>query len=471
MGDFSAHACQVVADRTYPIDIDNVESVLNQLSPALLLTLDESLPEVRIEFSELDDFHPDNLFQKLPIFTRLSKLRVKLNNAASFKEGVSEFQKTVNWPERDKAPAASDKEGDFESDRQTLQRLLGDSSPDVTQDFAKQHSEQLTDEFVRNIMADYVVEDYSASQSIYIEAIDEAIGIIMAKILQHPEFKALESAWRSLHYLLSNLDADETLAIHLYPITKAQLAEKIKTREEDGRQSLLFQFPGVQEKEVFGGEPWSLIIGDYSFGLDSDDLNILAQMGRIAQKAACPYIAEARPSLLGCQSLSEQTDYRQWNISEAENNPDWRQLRKSPVAPWIGLVLPRILLRLPYGEQTDPVDCFRFEERAFNKSHDGLLWGNPAFHCALLIARSFLEQGWEMQLERHLIIDDLPALIENDNEESKLKPCAEVLINDSTMEKILQAGIMPFLSHKQANRIRLARFQSIAYPLKALNNL
>jgi len=86
----------------------------------------------------------------------------------------------------------------------------------------------------------------------------------------------------------------------------------------------------------------------------------------------------------------------------------------------------------------------------------------------ILIARSFREQGWSMQFGDYLEIDDLPAYIIKEHGESALQPCAEVCLSDKAMEKILNQGIMPFISHRSSNIARLARFLSMAEPLKAL---
>ena len=42
----------------------------------------------------------------------------------------------------------------------------------------------------------------------------------------------------------------------------------------------------------------------------------------------------------------------------------------------------------------------------------------------ILIARSFREQGWSMQLGDYLEIDDLPAYLIKEHGESALQPCA-----------------------------------------------
>jgi type VI secretion system protein ImpC len=86
----------------------------------------------------------------------------------------------------------------------------------------------------------------------------------------------------------------------------------------------------------------------------------------------------------------------------------------------------------------------------------------------ILIARSFREQGWSMQLGDYLKIDDLPAYIIKEHGESALQPCAKICLSDNAMEKILNQGIMPFISHRSSNIARLARFLFVAEPLKAL---
>ncbi|MFW5443173.1 MAG: type VI secretion system contractile sheath domain-containing protein [Methylococcaceae bacterium] len=205
-----------------------------------------------------------------------------------------------------------------------------------------------------------------------------------------------------------------------------------------------------------------------TFDNSDSDIALLTALGGIASFAGGPFIAAADPKLIGCQDLTKQVDYREWNEIEKTNKLRWQALRKSVVAPWIGLVLPRVLLRLPYGEKTDPIDAFQFEELTSNEQHELLLWGNAAFYSAVLIARTFTMQGWQMRLGEYMEISDLPAYIQRFDDITELKPCAEVCINDQTVEKILQQGIMPFISHRNANLIRLARFESIAEPLLSL---
>ncbi|MGZ8952658.1 MAG: type VI secretion system contractile sheath domain-containing protein [Methylobacter sp.] len=210
------------------------------------------------------------------------------------------------------------------------------------------------------------------------------------------------------------------------------------------------------------------MVGNYTFNASAEDVTLLAALGLLASHVGGPFLAAVDPNVLGCRSLVDTPDFHDWLGMEQEAAQRWQALRHSYSAPWLGLALPRLLMRLPYGSDTEAVKEFKFEEMTAAQEHEDFLWDNPAFYCALLIARSFSEQGWSMQLGDYLEIDDLPAYIIEQYGQSVLQPCAEVWLNDKAMEKILNQGIMPFISHRSSNIVRLARFQSVAEPLKTL---
>jgi type VI secretion system protein ImpC len=130
--------------------------------------------------------------------------------------------------------------------------------------------------------------------------------------------------------------------------------------------------------------------------------------------------------------------------------------------------MPRILLRLPYGDDTDPIEAFDFEELNPGRPHESFLWCNPAFGCALLLGQSFMESRWDMAAGEHLEIADLPAFSFEQDGEKQLQACGEVYLSQRAGESILEEGIMPFLSYANRNAVRLMRFQSIAEPAQGL---
>ena len=144
-------------------------------------------------------------------------------------------------------------------------------------------------------------------------------------------------------------------------------------------------------------------------------------------------------------------------------------MRKMPEASYLGLALPRFILRLPYGEDTDPIDRFDFEEMPDASIHSFYLWGNPSVACALLLGQSFSHSGWDLKPGIVLDIEGLPLHVYKEAGESMIKACAEVVFTEQAAEKIIEKGIMPLLSFKNQDRVRLARFQSIADPPTGLN--
>jgi type VI secretion system protein ImpC len=170
--------------------------------------------------------------------------------------------------------------------------------------------------------------------------------------------------------------------------------------------------------------------------------------------------------LLGCESLAATPDPDDWNLSLApEIEEEWNSLTIAPSADYVGFVLPRFLLRLPYGKQTEPAEEFEFEELGNDdeaKRHEAYLWGNPSFAVVYLLAEGFTKDGWSFRPSDTLEIEGLPLHIYEAQGEAEIKPCAESLLTVRAATKIIERGLMPLLSMKHTDAIRLGMFQSIA---------
>jgi type VI secretion system protein ImpC len=194
-----------------------------------------------------------------------------------------------------------------------------------------------------------------------------------------------------------------------------------------------------------------VIAGNYAFGQSELDAQVLGKLAGLARSVGAPFLAEAQ---LHGKDVAEEA---------------WRSLRRSPEARWIGLALPRFLLRLPYGKDTASIDSFPFEEMP-ESEHAAYLWGNPAFFCAYLLGKSFLKRGWDLSpIERR--IDGLPMHVYHEDGEPVAKPCAEVLMTERDASKLLDAGFMPLASLKHEPAALIVRFQSIAEPPAPLAGL
>ena len=188
-------------------------------------------------------------------------------------------------------------------------------------------------------------------------------------------------------------------------------------------------------------------------------------MGDLARALNAPFVAECGASLLGSRAVAAQSDPREWQPPGSEIEARWRALRTGSAGHHVGLAIPRFLLRLPYGRRSDPVEAFSFEEQPPTPEHESFLWGNPAVACAAVMARVLQGDGPTADAGT---INDLPAFTFSADDEQRLQPCAEVCLTERAIDAIVSRGMMPLVSFKDRNAIRLVRLQSIADPPAAL---
>ena len=231
-------------------------------------------------------------------------------------------------------------------------------------------------------------------QAEFVAKVDAVISELMRRILHHPDFQALEAAWRGLYFLVSQLETGDNLKLFLLDISQAELAADLVAAGDitsTGAYSLLVK----QTAEPTGEEFWAVLAGNFTFDHTREDAALLSSLAKLASAAGAPFIAAAHPHLLGCDSLAETPDPDDWrSTADNETHEAWAALRKLPEASFLGLVLPRFLLRLPYGKDTDPAERFVFEEMEAMPRHEEYLWGNPSFACAYLLAQAFSQYGW-----------------------------------------------------------------------------
>lgn len=462
MANFSGHNPPSVAltqRRARKVDIDNMDQVLAACAPRLQISLPElGQADLQLEFHSLDDFHPDHLFSSLPLFQSLRSTRQDLQNPSSFERAAQSLRGAL--PELAPASVANVPAANpSASGMSDFEALLGGKVKTGTAP-AKNDFEAL----IRSIAAPLIVAGHDASM--YVAAVDEAISSLMRAILSHPEFQQLEASWRGVHFLITNLDLEQSLQLHLFDVSKAELAQDLATARADLSRAQIYHLLVESARQAPDATPWAVLMGDYHFDTSENDIAQLAAIGAVAAQAGAPFLAAASSSILGCDNLLEQTEPRDWPALADEDAARWQALRRSPQAQWLGLVLPRLLMRLPYGKTTDTVEQFAFEEMP--SQHQAFLWGNPALACGLLLAQAYQEDAWEMRAGSLLEIGDLPAYTFKQDGQSYLLPAAEICMLERASEAVLTAGLMPLLSYKNRNAVRLLRMQSIAAPAKAL---
>jgi type VI secretion system protein ImpC len=481
LGDFSGRANRglsgsgdaLASRRPLMIDRDNFDSVLAKIAPRLELAPGgEDGFRISLKFADLDDFHPDRLFEQVQIFQKLRETRQKLNDPATFAKTASELGLVGKQPSAQKAPQAAA----HQVSKADIQRLVSGSLLEETIEAtegraAEEYPSRRADEWtalLNKIVAPHVVAKADPRQAELVALIDKATSAQMVALLHAPDFQALEAAWRAVFFLVRNIETDSQLKLFLIDVSKQELAGDLLAA---GDLSSTGIYKLLVEKTVgtLGAEPWAVIAGNCTFAPTLEDVEVLARIAKVAASAGAPFLAGASPRLLGCDSALDLPEGRQWKIQmSAETAASWQSLRSSPDARFVGLALPRFLLRLPYGKDTEPVELFQFEEMPDPTAHENYLWGNAAFACALLLAESFTEQGWKLRPGTISEISGLPIYIQTVEGEPKTLPCAEVLLTQTAAEKMMEKGFMPLASLKDQPTVRLVRFQAIADPLSSL---
>ncbi|MBZ5592642.1 MAG: type VI secretion system contractile sheath large subunit [Acidobacteriia bacterium] len=466
LGDFSGRENRGVLDaqlqgrKAVMIDRDNFDDMMARFAPELHLPLGgPDGPRIPLRFRELDDFHPDRIFERLKIFQALRDTRERLNDRATFDGAAAEVR---SWSGAPSSPATSAPEAPPPDVSQLSAREVFEQAMSATESrTGAARPARALDDFqamLREMVAPYVEPKPDPQKADLVAQVDGAISGQMRALLHHPDFQALEAAWRAVFFLIRRLRTDEQLKVYLLDIAKSELAADMVATYE-----LLIE--GTP-----GGERWAVLAGNYRFDQSSEDLQLLGRMAAVARHAGAPFLGAASPSVLGCDSLAETPEPRKWRAQGKQNGSDaWDALRRLPQASWLGLALPRFLLRLPYGKQTDSTEQFAFEEFSPMPQHEDYLWGNPALACAYLLGEAFSESGWDLRPGEINQISGLPAHIYRAEGESHLKPCAEALLGEHAAEAILDRGLMPFLSLKGSDAIQLVRFQSLATPPAALS--
>jgi type VI secretion system protein ImpC len=439
LGDFSGRDSG--GRKAIAVNRDNLDQVLRALGVRLDLRLGSGAAEpLSLGFDELEDFEPDRIFQRCDLFRKLSERPASSTQAPS-----QPARAPARSPDADVARLTSGS---------LLDEIVGHSETGAGATPSRRRDE--FQEVVERIVAPHLTppEDPQAVRA----AADsqQRMSLLMRAILHHPDFQALESVWRALDLVVRRLESDELLKLYILDISKAEIAADLArfdaARPRDLRATELYRTLVEQTVETPGGEAWAVIAGNYGFDRSASDVELLAKLGLIARAAGAPFIAESVPS----------------RDENAADHRAWQAFRRAPQAQWVGLAMPRFLLRLPYGKNAYAIDSFEFEEMPGRPEHLQYLWGNPAFACVYLLGNSFTEHGWGFRPGMIQQIDGLPLHTYQADGEAHAQPCAEVLLTDRDAELILDEGLMPLASIKNSDSVRLVRFQSVADPLAPL---
>ena len=486
LGDFSGRANRqqfepetIGSRRTFQLDGDGLDQLPGKVGAALKISVqdDPDGPSIALTFRELDDFHPDRLFENVEVFRHLRRLRGELLESATFAAAAREVS---GWgaakPEvPPSAPAAEPATSAF-----TGGSLL-DFAVAATEDAqavkaghasaAKSSGSFLFDELIREAVGPYIVPAADPRQSVLVACVDAAIANLMGRLLHHPAFQELEANWLSLRLLTRRLEINSQLQVHLVDVAQGELLADLESGETVLSSGCYQRIMRAAASSTTGGAPWSLILGSYTFGADVDDVLGLVRLAQIGSLAGTPFIAAAHSTLVSCPSFGTTPDADDWNLNpDAPVQQVWNEMRKFSEAAYVGLAQPRFLLRAPYGQASGTTETFAYEELSGPRQHEHFLWGNSAFLCACALGNQFSAEGPDgLTPDAVTEFDSLPLYVFMDDDgESQMLPCAEAFLRDRAATRIAEHGLISLRSVPGRDAVILNRLRSIAADGSAL---
>jgi type VI secretion system protein ImpC len=451
LGDFSGRAnagvlqtgAALAARKPHKVDVDTLDDILERLAVTVSVPIDEEGRVLSAPIGCVDDFHPDQLVEKLPVFADLLQLRKNLQSRAGFDRAAKEvlawsgeaaLPPVTNRRARGSAVATDRKLSDFA-------RLTG-RKPAAGID---------SDDLIRRLVGPHIVPERDSRQDALVARVDAALSDAMRRVLHHPDFESAEALWRGLDFLVRRVETGAKLQIVLYDISAEELAADVAagdSLENTALYSLLVEQTAMDAQQG----PLSMVAGLYQFEATPPHAELLGRIASIAGAAGAPFVTGISPTQLA-------TPMHDWHPLSRQA---WEAVRALPASAYLGMFTPRFLLRMPYGKRTDPIDAFEFEEFTRQSGLSGMLWGHPALLAAVLSAETWQRNGKSMQLGSIAVVGDLPVYVYRDTDGEQIAlPCTERMFSERQAAQIATTGVNPVVSLRGRPEVRLGGFKAL----------
>ena len=335
---------------------------------------------------------------------------------------------------------------------------------------ARERGKNLVKEFVSQVLegAITVSRDTEAMINARIAQIDHLLSIQLNEILHHPSFQKLEGTWRGLRYMMDQSETSVMLKIKVINCSKRELLRDLQ-RAAEFDQSAAFKKIYEEEFGIFGGDPFGALVGDFEFGKHPEDLELLEKMSQVAAGAHAPFLTAAGADLLNMDSFTNLDQPRDLaKIFDTTEYAKWKSFRASEDSRYVGLCVPHVLLRLPYGKDTKVVDGFNYEEGVDGSDHSKYLWGNAAWALGARLTNSFALYGWCASIrgvEGGGLVEGLPAhTFKTDDGDIALKCPTEIAITDRREKELADLGLIPLVHCKGTDYAAFFSAQSAQKP-------
>jgi len=460
--------------RFVTIDRDSFDRVLKRIAPRLVLTIPGLQGQERVDqsivlrFSELEDFDPDSLARHIPFTNELLQVRQHLFNLRNSLDPLLEGRLEEACHNRSKLEAIAHEisSSGHSPDDGCIARIAMHGRTGEAE-YALRNSKRWIREFFAQVISGEMPlsKDVDSMLAARIARLDRLISEVLNAVMHSPEFMSLEASWRGLEYLVSKTNSSSMCKIKVLNVNKRELLRDLHRAAEFDR-TFIFDRVYNEEFDILGGEPFGVLVADFYMGRNDEDIELLEGMSGVAAAAHCPFIAGADPSLFSFVSFEELAGpYDIKRRFDTEHYKRWRAFRESEDSRYVGLALPRILLRPPYGQGSAVANTFEFSESC---QPPDLLWGNASYAFGARLAEAFHLYGWCAAIrgvETGGLVSGLPvySVLTDDGDTSVVCP-TEVAITDRRESELSALGLIPLCHRKGTDQAVFFHAQSCNMP-------
>ncbi|EOV9586487.1 type VI secretion system contractile sheath large subunit [Cronobacter sakazakii] len=285
----------------------------------------------------------------------------------------------------------------------------------------------------------------------HIAELDRQISRQLDTVMHHPEFQQVESLWRGLKHLVDRTDYRQNVRTEILDIAKEDLRQDFEDAPEI-IQSGLYWHTYTAEYDTPGGEPVGAVISSYEFDASAQDMALLRNISKVSAAAHMPFIGAVGPKFFLKDSMEEVAAIKDiGNYFDRAEYIKWKAFRDTDDARYIGLTLPRVLGRLPYGPDTVPVRSFNYVEEVKGPDHEKYLWTSASFAFAANMVKSFINNGWCVQIrgpQAGGAVQDLPIHLYDLGTGNQVKIPSEVMIPETREFEFANLGFIPLSYYK-----------------------
>ena len=309
-----------------------------------------------------------------------------------------------------------------------------------------------------------------------IARLDAMIARQLDAILHHPRMRGLEGSWRGLAWLVSRLPLTGRVKLRVLNVSWAEICRDLE-RAAEFDQSQLFRRVYEDEFGIAGGEPYGLLVADYEVrhrpgpGATSDDVGALASLAGVAAAAFAPLVIGASPALFGVDEFSQLSGVADpASVMAAAEYQRWKRLGNLEDSRFLAVTLPRLLMRLPWAENSARDRGFRYQERT--RDGTGQVTSTAGYLVAACVIRAFDTYSWPADMRGYDIdrlgggvIEDLPEpWFSTDPAGGFGRPAPDVMLSDRQERALVAAGLLPICALPYGGEALIGAARSLQMP-------